>query len=373
MEKRILFLILGIFVCFCLVDVVSLWAEIPETTSIEGAPEEVSAKSKAKKKSYYVETEVTTEYDTNVFDYSQDDRAEYKSYTNTPRFEGVDSLDDFITRVSLNAGLEKKIFDMGATVFDLGMRTNIYTENDDKNYQIYDISVKQRMGKNNLVKVGYEYLPNYFVRTLRDADIPSGNKYRKAEFKSNSVYLKYWNKPLDKLSWWIQYTFSDKDYNSDFKERDTESHEIDLSLGYKPLEWIRFNPRFTYSLNNAQASDGDVNVDPDISREEYRLGLYINLYPKGKFSYLLGYNFYWVNYTTGNAVADDPYHAGRDDEMQRINARVNYALKDNITLYLGYQYEINDAKVFGTDATSREESILGYDKQIVKGGVTVTF
>ena len=370
MQKRFLFLALCFF---CLANVVNAGAETEETETPESTAKDVSTKTKAKKKDYYLETEISTEYDTNVFDYSQDDRAEYKSYTTPNRFKGVDSLDDFITRISFNAGLEKKILDIGTTVFDLGIRGNIYAENDDKNYEVYDVSLKQRIGKDNLVKVGYEYLPKYFVRTLRDADILSGDRFRKAEFKNNNVYLKYWNRVKKSLTWWIQYTYGDKDYNSDFNERDTQFHKIDLSSVYKPFAWIKFNPRFTYSINNAAASDGDANVDSDISQEEYRAGLYVNLYPQKKLSYLLGYNFYWINYTTDNAVTADPFHTGRDDKMQHVNFRVNYALEDNLIIYLGYQYEINNAEAIGTDATQREESILGYDKHIVKTGVTISF
>lgn len=373
MRKKVLLLGLCFFMCFCLINVARLWAETGDTGSVTKITGDVSAKDKGEKKNYFIEVNIETEYNSNVFSYSRDEKAEYEAYTNINRFKGVNSLDDFTTRISLNAGLEKKIFDIGATVFDVGMQANIYAVNEDKNYEVYDISVKQRMGKNNLIEVGYEYLPKYFVRTLYDSDLLVGDRYRKAEFENNSVYVKYWNRPSNFLTWWIQYTYGKKDYNADFNERDTQSHEIDLSLGYKPFAWIKFNPRFTYTLNDAKGTDNDASVDPDISQNKYRLGIYIELFPKNKLSYLLGYNFYWVDYTTDNAVADDPYHAGRSDEVQRIECRVNYALKNNVELYVGYQYEIRDAKVAGFDPTPREESILGYDEHLIKGGLSIKF
>jgi predicted porin len=229
------------------------------------------------------------------------------------------------------------------------------------------------IGEKNLVKLGYEHIPRYFLRTLYDADETGTDKYVKAKYKSDSVYFKYWNQPAKSLTWWYEYTYSIKDYNNNFNERDTDSQEFDFSLGYRVLNWLRLNPRFTYFLHAAGADDDDGGSDPDVSKDGYRAGLYLNLYPKGKFSYLLGYNYYWFNYTTGNTVADDPYHAGRHDRTQRINAKADYSLNKNTTIYLSYQYEINNSKPKGSDSVRQAESTLGYFQQLVRLGAKIDF
>ena len=312
-------------------------------------------------------------YDSNVFNYSNDDIDEYNGGTNPDRFKGVDSIDDMITRLYLMVRFQKEMFADSPTIFSLGVKGNIYARNTDKSYQIFQTSLRQKIGERRLIRIGYKFIPDYFVRTLYDPDLPAGDRFRKANFRSNSAHIKYWHRVSNNLTWWLRYVYEDKDYTDYFKERDSSSNRVTLALGFRPQSWIKLNPFFRYFWHDAKGEDDDAAVDVDISRDGFDTGLNTWFYPEGKFSYLISYAFRYTDYTTSNSITDDPYHAGRDQKRHRIKGRINYGIKENVDLFTEYTYEIRNVDIEGDDATLRQESILGYVKHIGKVGLTVRF
>lgn len=375
--RRIFLLGLLIF-AFALLFNVNTYIALADEESAAELTEEEEAQVETKtielvEKGLKWETGIDVSYNSNVFLYSHDDIDEYDAGTNVNRFKGVDSIDDIITNLFLIIRAEKEIFNFSPTIFSLGVEGNIYAENEDRTYAVIQTSLRQKIGADNLIRVGYKFIPNYFVRTLYDPDMPAADRFRKAKFDSHSIHLKYWHRMTNDLTSWLRYTYENKDYNAYFDERDTGSHRITLASGYTPRSWIKFNPFFRYFWHNADGEDLDADVDADISRDGYDLGLNTWFYPEGKFSHLIGYAFRSVNYSTSNSITDDPYHAGRDQKRHRIKGRVNYEWKDNIDLFAEYVYEIRNVDVAGSDADLIQESILGYIKHVGRVGLKTSF
>jgi len=324
---------------------------------------------------FSLDTGASIIYANNVFGYASDNKSEYRDYSNPNRYKGVKSIEDFITNVYVIPRVQKDFFDFGTTIFSLGAEGNIYTNNHAKTYSKYSASVRQKFGNDkHLMRLGYEYIPSYFVRTLYDRNSLTANKYQMARFDSSALKLKYWNQLNDKLSWWLRYTLEKKDYNNYFEERDTLSNQVSLDLGYKPTSWLRLNPSFSNGWYNAKGKDDTVFVQPDISRIVYDVGLSLGFYPMGsRFSYTVGYDYAYTCYTTSHNSVDDPYHAGRHDNDYDITGRVNYALKDNIDLFAQYQYSLKNVKTQAADPTYEPEAILGSVKQAVEMGVKLAF
>lgn len=338
-------------------------------------PEEAAAAPAAATKTFSWDTGASMIYDNNAFQYSSDNITEYQDYSNTNRYKGVDNISDVITNMYAILRMQKDIFDFGATIFSVGMEGNIYAYNEDKTYEKYSVSIRQKFGGDrHLFRIGYEYIPNYFVRTLYDSDTAGTDKYQKAEFESNSMQLKYWNQLADNLSWWVKYTLENKEYNSYFTERDTVSNIVSLNLGYKPYTWIKIIPLAQYGWYDAEGKDGTATVKPDISRAGYEFGMLVDFYPTdSKFSYALGYNYAGIHYTTDHSLADDPYHVDRRQRDYEITSKINYALKEGIDLFAQYQYSAKDVKTGGTDPTRELESILGAIGHTVEVGVKMAF
>jgi hypothetical protein len=316
---------------------------------------------------------VNVSYDSNVFIYSDTAIDEYDAGTNTARFNGVDSIDDVITNLFFIARLKGNILDCGATILSAGVEGNIYAENTDRTYMITQTSLKQRLNDDNILKVGYKYLPEYFIRTLYDPDFPVGDRYQKADFESHTTYVKYWHRIMDGWTWWSRYSYESKDYNSNFKERDTDSHRISLAMGIKPGSLVKVTPFFRYFWHDAEGADLDADVDSDISRDGFDIGVNTCFFPQSKFSYLVGYAFRDSEYSTDNTVSDDPYHSGREQERHRVKGRVNYKLKDNVDLFTEYIYETRDVSTKGTDADLLHEALMDYTKHIGKIGLALEF
>lgn len=350
-------------------------AEPSETKEPEESVEPAAVTPAAATKTFSWDTGASVTYDNNAFQYSSDNISEYQGYTNTNRYKGVDNISDVITNLYAFLRMDKDFFDFGATTLSLGVDGNIYAYNNEKTYEKYSASIRQKFGGDrHLLRMNYQYIPSYFVRTLYDSDTAGTDKYRKAEFDSNNMQLKYWNQLTDNLSWWLKYTLESKKYGSYFKERDTVSNIVSLNLGYKPYTWIKITPSAQYGWHNAKGKDGTPTVKPDISRAGYEYGMLVDFYPKeSKFSYALGYNYAGTHYTTKHSVAADPYHAGRHQRDYDIISKIDYALKEGLNLFAQYQYSAKDVKTAGTDPTLEPASILGAIGQTVEVGAKLVF
>ncbi|MCK5451224.1 MAG: hypothetical protein KAI70_05620 [Candidatus Omnitrophica bacterium] len=312
-------------------------------------------------------------YDSNVFNYSRDEIDLYDADSNSNRFDGVKSIDDVITELSIIGQMREEMFDIGPTTFSVGTEANIYSENTDRTYMKLKTSVRQNIGKDNIVRGGYTFIPDYFIRTLYDGDQAAGDRYRKLEFTTHAGHLKYWNRLSDIITWWLRGTYEYKDYNEHFQERDTHAFRLTCAMAVKPEKWYKINPYFRYFWNSADGTDDEPDIDSDISRDGFDTGGNLWFYPESKFSYMLGYGFRWTQYDSSNSIEDDPYHSGRKQDRHRIKGRVKYALRKNIDLFTEYAYEIRNVDVKGADTLLEEESILEYDKHVGTVGIAIRF
>ena len=315
-------------------------------------------------------------YDSNVFEYSKSDMDERDAGTNPDRFSGVRSINDVVTRLYGIARVKSNIFDFGTTTLGAGLKGDIYGKNPSKSYLNLQATARQAIGKKHLLRIGYDLIPSYFVRTLYARNEPRGQRYKKAAYMSNAVHLKYWNGISDVFSWWMRYTYEYKDYNKFFPDRDTSSNRLTTTLRIQPEDWIKFNPYFRYSWNNARGRIGKEYSMPDISRNGFDTGTEVWLFPDEPFTVIGRYDFRWDYYTTSQSATEDPYHSGRTQGRNRITGKLFYAISKSVNLFTEYQYTTRsvNTKAAGAGATVLEgEAILGYDKHVARLGASIAF
>jgi len=357
--------------------------EAEEETEVSPFREELEPKAAAmwearpavQKVSFNLDAGTDVRYDSNIFLYSEGDKEQFKDGTNPDRFSGVNSTYDVVTNVYAIGRAKVDFFDFGSSIGSVGVKGDICGKNPAKSYIKIQTSLRQQLGENHLLRFGYSIIPNYFVRTLYARGEPIGQRYKRAGFTSNNLHLKYWNGISDVFSWWMRYSYENKDYNKYFTDRDTNSHKLTMAMRITPEEWIKFNPYFRYFWHIARGRAGQDISFPDISRNGFDTGTGIWLFPSEPFTVIGRYDFQWANYTTSQSAVEDPYHSGRTQGRNRITAKLNYAFNKNINLFTEYVYEIRgvNVKAGSGEEVLEAEAILGYDKHIARIGTSISF
>ena len=75
----------------------------------------------------------------------------------------------------------------------------IFGQLKEKSYSHYSMIFEQHLGPYNWIKIGYKYLPKYFIRYYGDRDFIGENRYS-CNFFSEEIYISY-SFPIRGLSW----------------------------------------------------------------------------------------------------------------------------------------------------------------------------
>jgi len=318
-----------------------------------------------------VEAGLKTTYDSNVFYYSRDeiDVFDAGSYTND-RFTHIKSVSDVIISPSIDLAykdlLRGHTFKSGVVV-----TPHFYAHNKVKDYEDYEFYLRQYLNKGEFVEFNYGKTPDYMESNLYDRD---DALYKKANYAEDRLTLGY-NKPFARImSAMVQYFYVNDDYNDNFNEYDMQSNAVRLYLRNA------FTSNFTgriygeYVREDARGNmDGTARVESDPSRQIWKINLRGTYDVASRLKMYMQYGIWFIDYTTGHSVTDDPYHAQREDIFQYIDYNMTYDLTKNIEVFLSYQYAIKDANPASDDLSVLDAAILGYERQQVSFGLKYAF
>lgn len=318
-----------------------------------------------------VETGLMTTYDSNVFYYSRDEIDEFDagSYTND-RFTHIKSVSDVIASPGIN--LAYKDFFCGHT-FKSGVAVtpHFYAHNKVKDYEDYEFYLRQYLNKGEFVEFNYGKRPDYMESNFYDRD---DALYKKANYAEDRLLLGY-SKPFARaMSAMAQYFYVNDDYNDNFKEYDMQSNAVRLYLRKAFTDKFIGRIYGEYAYEDARGDmDGTARVESDPSRQIWKVNLRGTYDVTSKLQMYVQYGIWFIDYTTGNSITDDPYHAQRDDIFQNINYNMTYDLTKNIDAFLAYHYAIKDANLESKDSSVLDAGILGYERHQVSFGVKYAF
>ncbi len=313
-------------------------------------------------------------YSDNVFHYSRDKISEYRQLSSPVKFQGVKSISDTYNKTKLEIDKRFRLFGDRLTTLKGFAEGTFYARNKSKNYGVYGVDIKQSLGSTKTVRMGYSFMPNYFLRTLFDDDYSGDARYRKAQYDKNRIFIRGWMKFAKDFSGWGEYDFIKEDYNKDFSERDNRENKISLGIRRDIGKKISLFAKGAFSDIDAKAHGDDVSQKPDISSRNYLAGTGINFRLNKKLGWDIYYNFQWVDFTTDNDIANDPYHRDRRDKKQDIGTELKYVLFKDSNISVGYKYRINDVKLGQNANTSLDyDELVGYVENIFFAKLSLSF
>ena len=312
--------------------------------------------------------------DSNVYRYSKEEIEEYESYHDrNTQFESVDTIGDLISRPSAGINLRKSFIRRRPTEFTFVTEMSLFARNTIKNYENYQFELRQQLTDSDVVKIGFAYIPKYFVQNFFDTDLRA---YGRAYYAKHSLET-FWRHDFNQyLRFRFLYELANRKYATQFQERDSYENTFNFALIFPHIAvpWLRGKVFYEFSSLDARGSDDDPQVDVNISNLVNGVGgeLEAVVFKKLHWTGFMDYHYRW--FTTGHAVDVDPFHSGRHDDRWHVGVRGEYDITPYARLFAQWEYIQNDAHT-KTDTSTQNTpgDILDFDSHLGTIGIRCDF
>lgn len=290
-----------------------------------------------------------TYYDDNILKYSDTYLQSFINNEDQGRFQ-INTYDDLVLKPSLSLNISDSVLKGKLTRLKLFLNRSIYTHNGINDYTFFSFGLEQNLKDSCKVGLAYEYIPEYYIYHLRDADYTSFMGYVPSTFMP-LTYSKDWfglyvYRTYKKTGIKLSLNYAQCFYNSHFIEYDSKEPGVEIEIS-QPLHRQKLKLKILYAFsrsfargydqNNERADDSD---DSDASFYFHTLKISAGLkLPKLmkhsnhiSFTFLAGFK----RFTSGKYIEYDMLHAGRKDFNYQFEFEYNYYLSKHLSLSLMY-------------------------------------
>ena len=169
------------------------------------------------------------------------------------------SLDSPIIKPSIQLVYTPYLFLTKQTKITSSISYSYYSASKEKSFFITNFSIQQKLKPYSWFKIGYRYIPKYYLRNYIDRD--SGRKdallYSSCSFFSQKYFISY-SHPISFINklWAKLYTdYTQEYYNPNFTEFNLDKVMIQLDLNY----YVTKRNRIKFSLSHGKAKNINYN------------------------------------------------------------------------------------------------------------------
>ncbi len=211
----------------------------------------------------YVSPSVSFGYDSNYLKLSTLEME--SSGTNLEVLGDSKSFDSDITRIKMKFLYSPVLSNRHETNINILLTHSVFGQLNEKSYSHYSMNFEHHLGPYKWIKMGYEYLPNYFIRDYRDRDISGDNRYS-CNFFSEEIFISY-SFPVSEMTWVkLKTTGVNEFYNSHFTEYDQQKliGQIKYHSGFS--KWTKYSVSLSHGRSrNTTFNSGLISTDVDRS------------------------------------------------------------------------------------------------------------
>lgn len=285
-----------------------------------------------KTKSWGCNFNLTTAYDENILRYSDSDLDLMDDPSAPQNRFGIESKDDFIIIPEIDIVCKTRF--IGHSLH-LGFKTTYYyyVENDIKRYFRYQGRLRQYFQRGFYLQASLIYFPDYYYRN----SYVSSQGYHKAEFDKICSEFKLAVPLFNSFKSNLYYTYSQKDFNSLFDERDLTSHEFKIEVIYRPVDYWKGWASYQFCTATSAGAD-DPDFLRDTSYDSFLFTLGLRFYLKSfsdkdmELAGRLSYKAVW--FQTDKVTSEDSYRLGREDDRWTINISAKQKIVDSFSVGL---------------------------------------
>ena len=254
-------------------------------------------------------------YDSNVFDYSDADRATFEGATAPlPRFP-ISSLGDYVTTVAARADWTRRTARRTAWRLRLRYDGRLHVRNGERDRHGFGLELRRR-GRHSETTLSTSLTPRIYLRHLYAR---SQAAYAPAEFLKAKASLTVARR-VARRTWWRVFTgFARRDYDAPFDERDNDTWSAGTGLERAVGRRVRLDASVAMSWSSAAGAGSPDSLATDISNRRFTVRGGLDWVLGGGLRLTESLAFSHQSYTTGR-VADRFHHGRTDDELYWKNA-----------------------------------------------------
>jgi hypothetical protein len=270
--------------------------------------QETKEKKKKKEDHFEVKVGLGSFYDDNILKYSDKYLERFMNNEDTGRFH-IKTYDDLIINPSLQFAYSFRLIGKQKSKINADYSYSNYIVNNIKNWQSFGIGFQQSFLKKASFRLSYSYIPDFYVRHFRDADLVE--------------YLGYVPET------YVPYSFSKENYGFWIQNSFLKSTRVRLSLNYAQY----FHNAHYYEYNCKNLAYG-INISQKLNKK---------LAAEASFEYTTsdanGYDGYQPGESKGNS--DDANASYHDNEFTAgMTWQLPKILKLNHEIDLGGLYDV---------------------------------
>jgi hypothetical protein len=297
---------------------------------------------------------LSTFYDSNVLEYSSDQRTLFEGGTRPDRYS-LETLDDLVWNPGVTLGWER----IGARGRRHALRLHgegdFHQKNGTADFRAGSVSWREGWSRERRLSAGFYHLPEFYLRQLSDEDaqlaFPGLSRYRRAAFGLDIVSAGYSQRVRSSHALALDWQYERRRYHERFRERDSGTHDAEAGFG-----WTRLPRRGEFALKagyrkcSARGDDGDeapgvTPDDVDVSYHgwsaEARGGFDLGRAGPVRLAADADYTFSVRDFDSDRPA--DRYHFGRRDDLHEIEAGVSARWRRHWSVRGFGRYEHNHA------------------------------
>lgn len=333
-----------------------------------------------------INTGLRTYYDDNILKYSDNYLQSFINNEDEGRFH-IKTYDDLVLKPSLSINISDSIFKGKLTRLKLFANRSIYTHNAINDYTFFSIALEQNLKDSCKIGIAYEYIPEYYIHHLRDADYTSFMGYVPATFMplsySKDWFSLYLYRTFKKTGVKLSLTYAQCFYNSHFIEYDSKEPgtEIEISQPFFKQK-LKMKIQYAFSKSFARGYDqynekADQSDDSDASYffNSFKIstGLKLPKLLKHSNNFSLTIQLGLKHFTSEKYVEYDMLHVGRKDFNYQFEFEYNYYLSKHLSLTLMYSSVNRNATSISDINSTYIDDEKSFNQNLIGIGINYRF
>jgi hypothetical protein len=215
-----------------------------------------------------------------------------------------------------------------------------YAENDIKRYFRYQGYLRQYFQKGLYFQASLIYIPDYYYRN----SYSTSHGYEKAEFDKVSGEFKLAVPLFNSFKSNLCYTYSQKDFNPLFDERDLTSHEFKIETIYRPVAFWKCWASYEFcTATSAGADNRDFRRDTSYDAFLFTLGsrFYLKSFLGKELELAGSVSYKAVFFQTVKLTSEDRYRLGREDDRWIVSFFSKQKIVDDFSIGLNFKRIVN--------------------------------
>ncbi|MBM3437122.1 MAG: hypothetical protein FJY07_13010, partial [Bacteroidetes bacterium] len=226
----------------------------------ESMAQEKKEKKKKKEKHFEAKVGLGSFYDDNILKYSDKYLERFMNREDEGRFH-IKTYDDMVINPSLSLSYNFTLFGKQKSKINADYSYSSYIVNDIKNWQSFSMGYQQFFYKKASFRLSYNYIPDFYVRHFRDADLVEFLGYIPETFVPYSF-------SKDNYGIWVQNTFFKNTrirlllnyalyfHNEHYAEYNCKNFTYGFDILQKVHKKVNIEASYEYSTSDSKGYDG---------------------------------------------------------------------------------------------------------------------